>query len=177
MSQCSWKHFANCQMFYKLALVMVLIVIIMFIASRPWAGICFCPSSLLWPVMGGPFHQVLLCRAVIPQLLLSIFAATPHAGTSIISCLAHCKTLHRLSLSKQDLWERSFLSKLSLASDWMWHEIHTAVWPVVLVVCPSPVLSRSPWATHLIITMPWAYCFGEGTPKRSPKRDLRKCLP
>lgn len=33
---------------------MVLIVIIMVIASRPRAGIRFCPLSPPWPVMGGP---------------------------------------------------------------------------------------------------------------------------
>ena len=38
---------------------MVLIVIILVIASWPRAGISFCPSSLPWPVMGGPLNRLL----------------------------------------------------------------------------------------------------------------------
>lgn len=112
MSQCSWKHFVSCPMLYKLALVMVVMVIIIVIASRPWVGIYFCPKS---PSLAHDrsansvaFCRVLLFHPLTPCWLLSIFAATTQVGASIVSCLEPCSPCPRGSPS--DVWEMNFRS-------------------------------------------------------------------
>lgn len=128
---------------------MVLIVIIMVIASRPRAGIHFCPSSLPWPLMGGPltaFCQVLLRHAAIPTDFPPSLQPPPTWGqaSSRARSLAEPSTDFACPckiFEKGTSYQTPFGFPLTLALKL------PCVWPVVLVACPFG-LSLSPHLGH-----------------------------
>lgn len=154
MTQCSWKHFVDCQMLYQSALIMVLIVIVIVIAGRLWVRICFCSGLLPWQVMGGP------TPSPSARWLLSICAVTTQVGASLISLLECCSPpllgSPRSGGSLSNLWEVTLRSKPSV--DWTWYKFYTVPWPLGLEVCPSSVPAASPWAILPTVTTPWAHC-------------------
>lgn len=151
MTQCSWKHFVDCQMLYQSALIMVLIVIVIVIAGRLWVGICFCSGLLPWQVMGGPTPSPsarwLLSICAVrsgPASSLSWSAAAPLYWDLLVQAAAWV-TSERWPSDQNPQWTELGINFTLYLGPWVWRYVpHPSLQPLLEPSSPlSPHLGHT----------------------------------